>query len=158
MEKILKRLEYKIFKKYEKKIDIVTDYVWDYKNYQTNGITQIEHNETLNKFVLYYMTVFNLDVVITSGEICTIFENFDNFHVIGEDDVYNYKRYKSDIKEDFEPFYLIKEYGDNVGVVIKTNLRIESHHIILTNTDCSDYKIIDVWKLPSVKLIDCFKK
>ena len=158
MENLLKRLEYKIFKEYEKRVDIVTDYVWDYKNYQTNGITQIEHNETLNKFVLYYMTVFNLDVVITSGEICTIFENFDNFHVIGEDDVYNYKRYKSDIKEDFEPFYLIKEYGDNIGVVIKTNLRIESHHIILTNTDCSDYKIIDVWKLPSVKLIDCFKK
>ena len=158
MENLLKRLEYKIFKEYEKRVDIVTDYVWDYKNYQTNGITQIEHNETLNKFVLYYMTVFNLDVVITSGEICAIFENFDNFHVIGEDDVYNYKRYKSDIKEDFEPFYLIKEYGDNVGVVIKTNLRIESHHIILTNTDCSDYKIIDVWKLPSVKLIDCFKK
>ena len=157
MENLLKRLEYKIFKEYEKRVDIVTDYVWDYKNYQTNGITQIEHNETLNKFVLYYMTVFNLDVVITSGEICTIFENFDNFHVIGEDDVYNYKRYKSDIKEDFEPFYLIKEYGDNIGVVIKTNLRIESHHIILTNTDCSDYKIIDVWKLPTIKLIECFK-
>jgi len=158
MENLLKRLEYKIFKEYEKRVNIVTDYVWDYKNYQTKGITQIEHNETLNKFVLYYMKEFNLDVIITSGEICTIFENFDNFYIIGENDVYNYQRYKSDIKEDFEPFYLIKEYGDNVGVVIKTNLRIESHHIILTNTDGSDYKIIDVWKLPSIKLIDCFKK
>jgi hypothetical protein len=158
MENILKRLEYKIFKKYEKRVGVVTDYVWDYKFYQTKGITQLEHNETLNKFVLYYMKEFNLDVVITSGEICTIFENFDNFYVIGEDDVYNYKRYKSDIKEDFEPFFLIKEGGDNIGVVIKTNFQISPHHIILTNTDGSDYKIIDVWKLPSIKLIDCFKK
>ena len=69
MENLLKRLEYKIFKEYEKRVSNVTDYVWDYKNYQTKGISQLEHNETLNKFVLYYMKEFNLDVVITSGEI-----------------------------------------------------------------------------------------
>jgi len=156
MENILKRLEYKIFKEYGKIVGVVTDYVWDYKSYQ-KGITQLEHNETLNKFVLYYMKEFNLDVVITSGEICTIFENFDNFYFIGENDVYNYQRYKSDISKDFEPFFLIKEDGNNIGVVIKTNFRIKSHHIILTNTDGSNYKIIDVWKLPNIKLIECFK-
>ena len=157
MENLLKRLEYKIFKEYEKRVSVVTDYVWDYKNYQTKDFSQLEHNETLNKFVLYYMKEFNLDVVITSGEICTIFENFDNFYVIGENYVSNYKRYKSDISNGFEPFYLIKESGNNIGVVIKTNFRLESHHIILTNTNGSDYKIIDVWKLPTIKLIECFK-
>jgi len=103
------------------------------------------------------MKQFNLDVVITSGEICTIFEDFDGFYVIGENDVYNYERYKSDISHNFEPFYLIKEDGNNIGVVIKNNYEIESHHIILANTDGSDYKIIDVWNLPSIKLINCFK-
>ena len=54
MENILKRLEYKIFKKYEKKIEDVKDYVWDYKK-TNNDITQLEHNETLSRFVLFYM-------------------------------------------------------------------------------------------------------
>lgn len=157
MEKLLKRFEYKIFKEYEKRIDDVKDYVWDYKCYQTKGITQLEHNETLNKFVLSYMKEFNLDVIITSGEICTIFENFEDFHIIGEADVYNYERYKSDITKDFEPFFLIREDGNNIGVVIKTDIRIEPNNIILTNTDGSNYKIIDIWSLPSIKLIECFK-
>ena len=157
MENLLKRLEYKIFKEYKKRVSNVTDYVWDYKWYQTKGITQLEHNETLNKFVLYYMKEFNLDVVITSGEICAIFENFGNFYIIGENDVYNYKRYISDIRNDFEPFYLIKEEDNNIGVVIKTDIRIEPNNIILTNTDGSNYKIIDIWSLPSIKLIECFK-
>ena len=157
MENLLKRLEYKIFKEYKKRVSNVTDYVWDYKWYQTKGITQLEHNETLNKFVLYYMKEFNLDVVITSGEICVIFENFGNFYIIGENDVYNYKRYISDIRNDFEPFYLIKEEDNNIGVVIKTDIRIEPNNIILTNTDGSNYKIIDIWSLPSIKLNECFK-
>jgi hypothetical protein len=158
MKNLLKRLEYKIFKEYEKKVNILPDYVWDYEWYQTDGITQLDHNETLNKVVLYHMKEFNLDVIITSGEICTIFENFENFYIIGENDVYNYKRYKSDIKEDFEPFFLIKEDVNNIGVVIKTDFKIESYHIILTNTDGSDFKIINVLNLPKIKLIEFFKK
>jgi len=92
MENLLKSLEYKIFKKYEKKIEDVKDYVWDYKCCETEGITQLEHNKTLNSFIRYYMKEFNLDVIITSGKICTIFENFEDFHIICEDDVYNYER------------------------------------------------------------------
>ena len=157
MENLLKRLEYKIFKKYEKIVDEVKDYVWDYKK-PNNDITQLEHNETLNSFIRYYMKEFDLDVVITSGVICTIFDNFEDFHIISEHDVYNHKRYKSDIPRDFEPFFLIREDGNNIGVVIKTNIRIEPNNIILTNTDGSDYKIIDIWSLPSIKLIECFKK
>ena len=103
------------------------------------------------------MKEFNLDVIITSGKICTIFENFEDFHIICEDDVYNYERYKSDITKDFEPFFLIREDGNNIGVVIKTDIRIEPNNIILTNTDGSNYKIIDIWSLPSIKLIECFK-
>lgn len=156
MENLLKRLEYKIFKKYEKSIEEVKDYVWDYKKLN-NDITQLEHNETLNGFIRYYMKEFDLDVVITSGVICVIFDNFEDFHIIGERDVYNYKRYKSDVPNDFEPFYLIKEEDNNIGIVIKTDIRIEPNNIILSNTDGSNYKIIDVWSLPSIKLIECFK-
>ena len=155
MENLLKRLEYKIFKEYEKKIDKVKDYVWDYK--KPNDVSQLEHNERLNSFILYYMKEFNLDVVITSGIICTILNNFDNFHIIDENDVYNYKRHKSIIPNDFEPFYLIRENGNNIGVVIESNVRVEPNNIILTNTNGSNYKIIDVWNLPSIKLVECFK-
>lgn len=157
MKNLLKRLEYKIFKKYEKRIEEVKDYVWDYKK-PNNDITQLEHNETLNGFIRYYMKEFDLDVVITSGAICTIFDNFEDFHIISGHDVFNYKRYKSDISDDFEPFFLIREEDNNIGVVIKTDIRIEPNNIILTNTDGSDYKIIDIWSLPSIKLIECFKK
>lgn len=157
MVNLLKRLEYKIFKKYEKIVDEVKDYVWDYKK-PNNDITQLEHNKTLNSFIRYYMKEFDLDVVITSGIIGTIFDNFEDFHIIGENDVYNYKRYKCDISKDFEPFFFIREDGNNIGVVIITNIRIERNNIILTNTDGSNYKIIDVWSLPSIKLIECFKK
>jgi len=158
MKNLLKRLEYKIFKEYEKKVNSLSDYVWDYERHKTDAITQLEHNETLNKILLGYMKEFKLDVIITSGEICTIFENFENFYIIGENDVHNYKRYKSDIKEDFEPFFLIKEDVNNIGVVIKTDFKIESYHIILTNTDGSDCKIINVFNLPKIKLIEFFKK
>lgn len=156
MENLLKRLEYKIFKEYEKRVDEVKDYVWDYKK-PNNDITQLEHNKTLNSFIRYYMKEFDLDVVITSGVIGTIFDNFEDFHIIGKHDVYNYERYKSDITKDFEPFFFIRGDGYNIGVVIITNIRIEPNNIILTNTDGSNYKIIDVWSLPSIKLIECFK-
>jgi hypothetical protein len=155
MENILKNIEYKVFKKYEKYFEDVKDYVWDYKK-PNNDITQLEHNETLNKFILYYMKEFSLDVVITSPLICTIFDNFHNFLIIGKNDVYNYERYKSDISKGFEPFFLIREDGNNIGVVIKTNFRVEPNNIILTNNNVSDIKIIDIWNLPMFKLIDCF--
>jgi len=156
MKELLKRLEYKIFNKYEKKAEDEKYYVWDYCKYHTD-ISQLEHNEKLNKFLLGYMKEFKLDVIITTGSICAIFENFGGFYIIGEEDVYNYKRYKSDISNGFEPFFLIKENDKNIGVVIKADYRIEPNNIILTNSDGSDYKIIDVWHLPSVKLIECFK-
>lgn len=156
MENKLKYLEYKIFKKYEKHFDGVKDCVWDYKKIN-DEITQIEHNETLNKFVLYYMKEFNLDIIITSPLICGIFDFFGNFLIIGKNDVYNHKRYISDISKGFEPFFLIREDGNNIGVVIRTDFRLEPNHIILTNTDGSDYKIIDVFNLPTIKLINCFK-
>jgi hypothetical protein len=134
----------------------VEDYYWDYKK-SNNDITQLEHNETLNNFLLCYMKEFNLDVIITSPLICGVFENFGNFHIIGRDDVYNYKRYKSDVSHDFEPFFLIIEDENNIGVVIKSNIRVETNNIIITNTNCSDIKIIDIWNLPTIKLINCFK-
>ena len=156
MKNILTTIEYKIFKKYEKYFEDVKDYVWDYKK-PNDDITQLEHNKTLGSFIRYYMKEFDLDVVITSGVIGTIFDNFEDFHIIGKHDVYNYERYKSDITKDFEPFFFIRGDGYNIGVVIITNIRIEPNNIILTNTDGSNYKIIDVWSLPSIKLIECFK-
>jgi len=156
MEQILKQLEYKIFKYYEKNVDEVKDYVWDYKKLN-NYITQLEHNESLNSFVRYYMKEFDLDIVIASQLICVIFDNFEDFHIIGEHDVYNYKRYKADVSKNFEPFFLIRENDKNLGICIRTDFKIEPNNIILTNTDGSNYKIIDVWNLPNVKLIECFK-
>ena len=47
MENLFKRLEYKIFKEYEKRVSNVTDYVWDYKWYQTKEIrlkNELENN------------------------------------------------------------------------------------------------------------------
>jgi hypothetical protein len=103
------------------------------------------------------MKEFDLDVVIASRNICVIFDNFKDFHIISEHDVYNYKRYKADVSENFEPFFLIRENDKNLGICIRTDFKIEPNNIILTNTDGSDYKIIDVWNLPSIKLIECFK-
>lgn len=156
MKNILTTIEYKIFKKYEKYFEDVKDYVWDYKK-PNDDITQLEHNKTLGSFIRYYMKEFDLDVVITSPLICTIFDDFDNFLIIGKNDVYNYERYKSDISNDFEPFYLIREDGNNVGVVIRADFRVEPNNIILTSNDASDIKIIDIWNIPRFKLIDCFK-
>jgi len=156
MENLIKRLEYKIFKEYEKNVDKVKDYVWDYKK-SNNDITQLEHNESLNGFVRYYMKEFDLDIVITSGLICVIFDNFKDFHIISEHDVYNYERHKADISKNFEPFFLIRENDKNLGICIRTGFKIEPNNIILTNTDGSNYKIIDVWNLPNVKLIEYFK-
>lgn len=156
MKNVLTTIEYKIFKKYEKYFEDVKDYVWDYKK-PNDDITQLEHNKTLGSFIRYYMKEFDLDVVITSPLICTIFDDFDNFLIIGKNDVYNYERYKSDISNGFEPFYLIREDGNNVGVVIRADFRVEPNNIILTNNDASDIKIIDIWNIPRFKLIDCFK-
>jgi hypothetical protein len=164
MQNLLNHLEYKVFKKYEKRTDIVTDYVWEY-NKRNPNITQLEYNKTLNRFIRYYMREFDLDVIIASGVVCTIFDNFEDFHLILANDVYNYERFKSDIKKDFEPFFLIKEISNetrditdkNIGIVIKSDVRLDPNNIILTNTDVSDFKVIDVWELPKIKLIECFK-
>ncbi len=156
MEQILKRLEYKVFKYYEKNVDKVKDYVWDYKK-PNNDITQLEHNKSLNSLIRYYMKEFDLDIVIPSKLICVIFDNFEDFHIISEHHVYNYKRYKADVSKNFEPFFLIIENNKNLGICIRTDFRIAPNNIILTNTDGSNYKIIDVWNLPNVKLIECFK-
>jgi len=143
MKEILKRLEYKTFKEYEKNVDKVKDYVWDYKK-PNNDITQLEHNESLNSFVRHYMKEFNLDIIITSKLICDIFDNFKDFYIISEDDVYNMKKYKADFSKNFEPFFLIRENDKNLGICIRTDIRINPNNIILTNINDSNYKIIDV--------------
>jgi hypothetical protein len=45
----------------------------------------------------------------------------------------------------------------NMSVKICRKIKELKTNIILTNTDDSNYKIIDVWNLPNVKLIECFK-
>ena len=154
MEKILKKLEYRIFKKYDKGYVIDNKDIWSFN--KDNKNTQLEHNNNLRTKVLDIIKNEGLDVIITSGVVCTIFDNFDDFYLIGEDDVYNYKRYKSDITEDFQPFYLIRNI-EKIGIVIKADIKINDNHIIITDTQGSKIKIIEIVNLPSIKLIDCFK-
>ena len=154
MKRILKKLEYNIFKKYDKGYVIDNKDIWSFSKESEN--TQLEHNNNLRTKVLDIIKNEGLDVIITSGVVCTIFDNFNDFYLIGEDDVYNYKRYKSDIIEDFQPFYLIRNI-ENIGIVIKADIKINDNHIIITDTQGSKIKIIEIINLPSIKLIDCFK-
>ena len=155
MENLLKTLEYQIFKKYETNPENFRDYVWDYNKSQ--GSSQLEHNNSFNDLLLKVMSENDLDIVIASGSICAILENFDDFYIISENDVYNYKRYKSDISKDFEPFYLIKEGNKNIGVVIKSNIKLKVNQVILTNTNGYKYRVLEINNLPEIKLIECFK-
>ena len=156
MENILKTLEYWIFKRYETNPENFRDYVWDYNKLQESP--QLEHNNGFNDLLLKVMFENDLDVIIANGVTCAILENFQSFQVIGESDVYNYKRYKSDIPKDFEPFFLIKDGDKNIGVVIKSNIRLKQNQVILTNSGGFKYRVIEINNLPEIKLIECFKK
>ena len=77
--------------------------------------------------------------------------------MIGEDDVHNFVRYKSELDNDFEPYYLIKEDNKNMGLVIRTDIRLEPNVIILTNSYLSDHMVVNIYDLPMVSLLDYFK-
>ena len=155
MQNLLKTLEHQIFKKYETNPENFIDYAWDYNKPQE--LSQLEHNNSFNNLLLKVMVDNNLDIIIANSVTCVILENFENFYIIGENDVYNYKRYKSDISKDFEPFFLIKKDNKNIGVVIKSDIRLKPDQVILTKTDGFKYRVIGINNLPQIKLIDCFK-
>ena len=157
MKKHLKQVQYKIFKEYEKYGNTfnVKDVTWDYT--KPNNISQIEHNEGLKRIIYNAIDEYGFNVIITSSPICVILDNFDEFYPIGEDDVHNYVRYKSEVCDDFEPYYLIKEDNKNIGLVIKTDIRLESNTVILTNSQVLDYMVVKINNLPLISLLDYFK-
>jgi hypothetical protein len=157
METLLKRLEYKIFDKEIENIELREKYLWDYCKYDKD-VTQLEHNDELKNNILKIIKDDKCNIIIASNEICTILENFDNFYIISEDDVYNYRRYKADIPKNFEPIFLIKENSNNIGLVIKSDfIKFNPNTIILTNSTGSHIKSLIVSNLPKIDLIEYFK-
>jgi hypothetical protein len=155
MEETLKRLQKKLLNIFKGGSTLDTKNIWDYKN--TSNLSQLEHNLNLKNKIKDLMESESLDIIITSPEICVILENFEDFFLIGKDDVYNYKRYKSDIPNDFQPFFLINDGDKNIGLVIKNDFKFNENDIILTNTQCTKYKLIRVDNIPFVKLLDFYR-
>lgn len=146
MKEIINRLEYSILNEYEQKNS--SNYTtWEYRNCVIN-ITQLEHNKTLCDVINQYLNKYQFDLIVTSPEICTIFDSFENYFIIYDDCL--------DDNKNFIPFYLVEKDNEFISVVIKSN-KINQNDIILCNTERTKFTIIHVVGLPEIKLIDFFK-
>ena len=164
MKNILNRLEYNIFDKYNLSLlpsKPYEEFIWDYRITQdsVDGISQLEHNESLCCLILENIKKYNLNVIIVSGCICEIFFNYERFHLINHKDVNNYQRYKKKVKTSFLPMFLIKgDGGENIGLVIQSNIKIKNDNIIITNSNGDYHRIMYIRNLPTVNLLDLFNK
>lgn len=138
----------RIKENYKQADSIACAYNWDYK--PNLGINQLKHNKSLVSLICKRIEECGLNIIITSPEICTIFDsNYENFQIaeLSED-------LTSEINKDFEPMFVIIDNCKKIGLVIKNETIFDT--IVLTDSYGTKMCNIIVDNLPKVNLVDCF--
>ena len=127
---------------------------WDFNNIDCK--TQKIHNLTLSTIIKNGLLNNNLDVIITSPEIATTFDDSDNFIMICPEDTYNPKRFL-DTPRDFSPVYFMVDGDRRIALVIITGLSCNRDEVILTNSYCDEISVIKIHGLPKISLLEHYK-
>ena len=138
----------RIKENYKQADSIGCAYNWDYK--PNLGVNQLKHNKSLVSLICKRIEECDLNIIITSPEICTIFDsNYENFQIaeLSED-------FTSEINKDFEPMFIIVDNVKKIGLVIKDETIFDK--IIFTDSYGAKMCKIIVDNLPKVNLVDCF--
>lgn len=114
------------------------------------------HNLTLSTIIKNELSNNNFDVIITSPEVSTVFDDSDNFIMIRPEDTYNPKRFL-DTPRDFSPVYFMVDGDKRIALVIITGLSCNRDEIILTNSYCDEISVIKINGLTKISLLEHYR-
>ena len=136
----LDRIEYQL-KKDSSGVTLTLDY-------KTNNLNEIVGS--------IFTNTNGLDILVVSPETYTVIEGHDDFHIITEDFIKNYKRFESDYSNNFEPIGFIIGEDNTLLVIINRNPWFKANGFVLTNTNTT--KLINgvINNLPTISLLDYF--